>query len=598
MAVGVLCAVQGSAEAIIVQAVEQTGGRLSVTRRCADLDRAARGRRGRARAARRRLGRPRPARPRGDRRCCTGPGSASSASATPTRPWLGERLAALGADLVVDRAARRGLRGRSSSGRRSRSSAPRRTARRSRAWPDERTGPPSGARSRRGRVGSDGRAGPHDGRGERGRGARRGRAPDAARGRRHLRRERRAGGRHARRGTRARRSGTCGRAGHPRPDDARPAHPDDRPGPAGPVGHLPGGPVAGAAVVVARRRVDGRAGARRVDGDRLRLLPGAGRGAQLRHAGARAGTPPPSAPSRRPTWCWWSGAGDPVGIQRLVRGLGELTDLGLGSTRFVLVNRVRASVAGPHPAEAVDQALARYAGVTDAHLVPDDRPALDTALLEARTLREAAPGSPARRALAGVAARVDCTARRGSRRGAGRGDRARLTARRARASGRCVRDGHTGLVRIYLPASLDELDPASGPLSARRAHAVTPALRAMFPDEDDEGLEYAAQLAAADDSLGAARRAAGRPAAAVRRVGGRGRRRRCVAAARRRRRPERGRADPGGAAGRRHLRARRRARGGDRRRAGRRGRRGRRRSASTSGTCSGTTRPSWRAIPR
>jgi hypothetical protein len=56
-------------------------------------------------------------------------------------------------------------------------------------------------------------------------------------------------------------------------------------------------------------------------------------------------------------------------------------------------------------------------------------------------------------------------------------------------------------VRIYLPASLDQLDPAAGPLAARRAHAVTPALRAMFPDEDDEGLEYAAQLAAADDSL-------------------------------------------------------------------------------------------------
>jgi MinD-like ATPase involved in chromosome partitioning or flagellar assembly len=101
------------------------------------------------------------------------------------------------------------------------------------------------------------------------------------------------------------------------------------------------------------------------------------------------------------------GAGDPVGIQRLVRALGELTDLGLGSMRFVLVNRVRASVAGPHAGEAVGQALARYAGVVDAHLVPDDPPALDTALLEARLLREAAPGSPVRRALAGVAARVD-----------------------------------------------------------------------------------------------------------------------------------------------------------------------------------------------
>lgn len=105
------------------------------------------------------------------------------------------------------------------------------------------------------------------------------------------------------------------------------------------------------------------------------------------------------------------GAADPVGIQRLVRGLGELTDLGLGTTRVVVVNRVRASVAGPRPGEAVAGALARYAGVTDAHLVPDDRPALDAALLDARTLREAVPGSPARRALAGVAARVDAIVR-------------------------------------------------------------------------------------------------------------------------------------------------------------------------------------------
>ncbi|WP_426592708.1 AAA family ATPase [Cellulomonas sp. McL0617] len=101
------------------------------------------------------------------------------------------------------------------------------------------------------------------------------------------------------------------------------------------------------------------------------------------------------------------GSGDPVGIQRLVRGLGELTDLGLGGTRMVLVNRVRASAAGSRPGEAVQQALARYAGVTDAHLVPDDRPSLDAALLEARTLREVAPGSPARRAIAGIAARID-----------------------------------------------------------------------------------------------------------------------------------------------------------------------------------------------
>ncbi len=55
-------------------------------------------------------------------------------------------------------------------------------------------------------------------------------------------------------------------------------------------------------------------------------------------------------------------------------------------------------------------------------------------------------------------------------------------------------------MRIYLPASLSELaDPAG--LGPRVVHAVTPALRVALPGEDDEGLEYAAQLLAADDSL-------------------------------------------------------------------------------------------------
>ncbi|QTE30293.1 DUF6912 family protein [Pengzhenrongella sicca] len=60
-------------------------------------------------------------------------------------------------------------------------------------------------------------------------------------------------------------------------------------------------------------------------------------------------------------------------------------------------------------------------------------------------------------------------------------------------------------MRIYLPASLLDLAPSDAglrpPLVPRRAHAVTPGLRALFPDDDDEGLEFAAQLAAADDSL-------------------------------------------------------------------------------------------------
>ena len=55
-------------------------------------------------------------------------------------------------------------------------------------------------------------------------------------------------------------------------------------------------------------------------------------------------------------------------------------------------------------------------------------------------------------------------------------------------------------MRIYLPSTLLELDSRHG-LAPRLVHAVTPALRAALPDEDEEGLEYAAQLLAADDSL-------------------------------------------------------------------------------------------------
>ena len=56
-------------------------------------------------------------------------------------------------------------------------------------------------------------------------------------------------------------------------------------------------------------------------------------------------------------------------------------------------------------------------------------------------------------------------------------------------------------MRVYLPATLDELQHGSPVLlGPRRVHVVTPALRVAWPDEDEEGWEYAAQSAAADDS--------------------------------------------------------------------------------------------------
>jgi len=100
------------------------------------------------------------------------------------------------------------------------------------------------------------------------------------------------------------------------------------------------------------------------------------------------------------------GAADPVGVQRLVRALAEAADRGLALSRRVVVNRVRPTVAGARPGEAVAAALARYAGVEDVVLVPEDRSAVDTAMLEGRALREVAPGSPARRSVAALAAEV------------------------------------------------------------------------------------------------------------------------------------------------------------------------------------------------
>ncbi|UCN15956.1 hypothetical protein LFM56_06485 [Cellulomonas iranensis] len=100
------------------------------------------------------------------------------------------------------------------------------------------------------------------------------------------------------------------------------------------------------------------------------------------------------------------GAADPVGVQRLVRALGDAADAGLATTRRVVVNRVRPTVAGARPGDAVAAALARYAGVQDVVLVPEDRAAVDAAMLEGRALREVAPGSPARRSLAALAAEV------------------------------------------------------------------------------------------------------------------------------------------------------------------------------------------------
>jgi MinD-like ATPase involved in chromosome partitioning or flagellar assembly len=98
------------------------------------------------------------------------------------------------------------------------------------------------------------------------------------------------------------------------------------------------------------------------------------------------------------------GAADPIGMQRLVRGLAELRDAEVGADIRVVLNRVRGEVVPGDPAAELRAALERFAGHTPAALLPADLPGLDAALATGRLLSEASPGSPLRRAVAELAA--------------------------------------------------------------------------------------------------------------------------------------------------------------------------------------------------
>lgn len=94
------------------------------------------------------------------------------------------------------------------------------------------------------------------------------------------------------------------------------------------------------------------------------------------------------------------GGGDPIGLHRLVRAMEAVAEVEHPVRRTVVVNRVRSSVAGPRPAEAVAAALARYAGITDVVVLPDDPAAADAAVMQGRALVEVAPASGLRAGIA------------------------------------------------------------------------------------------------------------------------------------------------------------------------------------------------------
>lgn len=121
------------------------------------------------------------------------------------------------------------------------------------------------------------------------------------------------------------------------------------------------------------------------------------------------------------------GGADPVALQRLVRALAEFRDVQPGRAPLVVVNRVRGVVVPGDPTREIAAALSRYAGVTDAVCLPEDRRAVDRALGLGQTLGEVAPDSRLRQGLLELAARVAgvpvTPAQRPGRRAVGRPER-------------------------------------------------------------------------------------------------------------------------------------------------------------------------------
>lgn len=99
------------------------------------------------------------------------------------------------------------------------------------------------------------------------------------------------------------------------------------------------------------------------------------------------------------------GGGDPIGLQRLVRGLDVLPTLST-APREVVVTRVRPGPVGPDPERRIQEALARFAGAREVHLVPEDRESMDAALLHGQALAEIRPASVARTSIRALADRI------------------------------------------------------------------------------------------------------------------------------------------------------------------------------------------------
>ena len=102
------------------------------------------------------------------------------------------------------------------------------------------------------------------------------------------------------------------------------------------------------------------------------------------------------------------GGADPVGVRRLLQLLDEMgASMNPAGRVEVVINRVRASAAGPSPQQALREALARFGGLEDIVLLPDDAATADACLLQGCTVLEQAPASALGKALSALVDRID-----------------------------------------------------------------------------------------------------------------------------------------------------------------------------------------------
>ena len=155
------------------------------------------------------------------------------------------------------------------------------------------------------------------------------------------------------------------------------------------------------------------------------------------------------------------GGADPVGVRRLLQLLDEMgASMNPAGRVEVVINRVRASAAGPSPQQALREALVRFGGLEDIVLLPDDAATADACLLQGCTVLEQAPASALGKALSALVDRIDpqvaavrraASPRRSllwrSKRRGGRRDRTSSAVQAATAGGRSRSNARSAGVR-------------------------------------------------------------------------------------------------------------------------------------------------------